>query len=289
MVTVLLTGGLGNQMFQYAAGKALSLSLRTDLLIDPYFLKKKKTAATKRHFELDVFNVDYKLTSSTKNKLLANSALYIRKHRELFLKLGVYTQMRGIHYSNEFRKLKGNITLVGNFQNERFFKPIEHIIRSEFSFRSPLEGKNAAISQKIIRDQSVAIHIRRGDYVNQKNNFAICTNEYYHKALEYIISKISDAHLYIFSDEIEWVQKNIAFGSIPHTYIDWNSGKDSYKDMQLMSMCKHAIIANSTFSWWGAWLINHPDKIVMAPEIWFNNTTDYNEYKGYLPAGWIRF
>jgi len=290
MVTVLLSGGLGNQMFQYAAAKSLATRLNTPLSIDLYTFRKK-TLATIRPYELDIFNiVDIPETISTKAKFVTKARPFIQKHRPFFQKFGIFTDTYAILYQPVFENITGNIIMSGYFQNEKYFKNIADDLRVDFSFKNPLTDKNTQVAEQITNKQSIAIHIRRGDYLNanSQSNFVILDKAYYESAIEYMTNHIAKPEFFIFSEDFDWIKENLNFKGYPVTFIDWNKGKDSYMDMQLMSLCKHNIIANSSFSWWAAWLNSNKDKIVIAPELWFREEEKNKLLDDFYPEGWIK-
>lgn len=290
MVSLILSGGLGNQMFQYAAAKALAKRLNTSLVMDMYALERR-TKATKRDYELDIFNIDGTVKSSLKSKLFYKARPLILKHRASFLKLGCLADEWSIVYDPNFEKIKGNVSMLGYFQNERYFKSIEDELRTDFSFKQALDEKNSIVANEIASTQSVAIHIRRGDYMSDKDaasNFVTCSKEYYQKAISEIAKTVANPVFYIFSEDFEWVDQNITFDSNEGYFINWNKGEDSYRDMQLMSLCKHNIIANSSFSWWGAWLNSNANKIVIAPSLWFKDGDKNSYLDRFYPEGWIK-
>lgn len=290
MVTIALSGGLGNQMFQYAAAKALATRLNTSLIADLYTFNKK-TKATPRSFELDVFALEIEKRNTLSGKLINKLHPYIQKHRTFFSQIGFFTDTYAMLYQPSFEKLKGNITMQGNFQNEKYFRNIVNELRKDFIFRKPLSGKNKDTAERIGQTNAVAIHIRRGDYLTNQGaatNFVTCDKEYYESAINYISGKVAQPEFYIFSEDFEWIKENLNFGNSPVTYIDWNKGKDSYIDMQLMSLCKHNIIANSSFSWWAAWLNKDENKIVIAPSKWFQSEEKNQLLDDFYPKGWIK-
>lgn len=290
MITVILSGGLGNQMFEYAAARALSLCLNSQLHIDTYILTKK-TKATIRNYELAIFNIHTPISNSIINKIAIKifGVIRSRKTGYSFLnKLGIFRDEKAQYYDIRFKSLPEKTTLFGYFQNENYFRDISEQLRIDFTFRIPLEGRNSEIRNAIEQKTSVSIHIRRGDYANSNSNLPILDISYYKKAIEYITyqSQVKNPHFYIFSDGIEWVKQNLDLSNFNHEFIDWNENEDSYIDMQLMSICKHNIIANSSFSWWGAWLNNNPKKIVIAPQQWYKENTSKHP-EGFIPDGWI--
>ncbi len=288
MVTVLLTGGLGNQMFQYAAGKALAMQLNVPLYIDLFYYTKK-TQSTYRKFGLDLFETDLNFKSGIGSKLYVRYKLFLLRHPKLSLKMGFFSDKDALIYDPQFETLKNGIILAGYFQNEKYFKSVEQEIRAGFRFRNKLDNRNKQIAGSMALTNSVSVHIRRGDYVtDNKTSLKPCSPDYYKKALDKIRHKISDPSFFVFSDDMEWVKQKLNFGSSPVQYIDWNTGNSSYIDMQLMSLCKHNIIANSSFSWWGAWLNNNLEKTVIAPDEWFRGWFGSQMYPGYLPYEWIR-
>lgn len=291
MVTIILSGGLGNQMFQYASAKALTMRLNTSLALETYSLTKKKTQATVRPYELDIFNINAPKVSTLRGKIFVKARPYIYKHRLFFQKFGFLTDTAAILYQPVVETIKGNIIMSGHFQNEKYFENIETELRADFTFKKPLSGKNKEIANNFKNTEPVAVHVRRGDYLTNANaaaNFVTCGKEYYENAIRYIENNVDNPTFYIFSEDIEWVKKNIDFKGYPAVFIDWNRGNDNYADMQLMSLCKHNIIANSSFSWWGAWLNANLGKIVIAPGKWFQDESKNQLLDGFLPEGWIK-
>lgn len=290
MITVSLSGGLGNQMFQYAAAKALATRLNTSLTLDLYTLEKR-TQATKRHFELGIFNIHVEKRNTIKGKILNKIFPIAQRRRKFFSLFGFFTDTAAILYQPSFESLKDNITMMGNFQNELYFKNIKEIIRYDFNFRKPLRGKNVELAEKLHNVNSVSVHIRRGDYITNSGaatNFVTCDKAYYENAIDYTLRTVSNPEFFVFSEDFEWIKENLNFGNHPVTFIDWNKGKDSYIDMQLMSLCKHNIIANSSFSWWGAWLNANTGKMVIAPDKWFQDEKKNALLDQFYPEGWIK-
>lgn len=288
MIKVILSGGLGNQMFEYAAGRALSIHHNTELSIDLYLLKKK-TKATTRHYELSVFDIKPPIRTSILNKIAVKvfGTMHSKTIKKSFLnRLGIFRDEKAQYYDTKFANLPKDMTLFGYFQNENYFKEISQQLKVDFTFRTPLTGKNDKIRHKIEQENSVSIHIRRGDYINTNTNLPILDLSYYKKAIEYIISEIDNPYFFIFSDGIEWVKINLDLSNLNHEFIDWNKNEHSYIDMQLMSLCKNNIIANSSFSWWAGWLNNNPDKMVIAPRKWYKGDTGIYP-DGFLPKEWI--
>jgi len=293
MIIVKLMGGLGNQMFQYAAGKSLAHLRNTALKTDLSFLEADtKGAYTKRNYELGIFKLENKFV--TKSEI----APFVEKGKSRLARVvgrllpalsnKMYAAESGHDYQAGFINFPAEAYLDGFWQSEKYFSSIAEIIRKDFTFKYPPEGLNLDLASKIGSVNSVSLHVRRGDYV--KNQAVLefhgtCSPEYYKKGVKHISDKIKDMHLFIFSDDTDWCRQNLVF-DLPCTYIDHNTGAKSYEDMRLMSLCKHHIIANSSFSWWGAWLNPSKEKIVIAPEKWF--ATADHKAKDIYPSAWIK-
>lgn len=269
MIIVRLKGGLGNQMFQYCFYKSLYMTKKLfniEIKLDTtnYYQYKEQFGCELFHgYELDkIFNINE--TFITKEEF----------YEFLYNHTYIYFQEKIFNYDNSILNFSDNIVYDGYWQTEKYFENIEDIVRKDFTFKIELNPKNECIATKMKNENSVSVHVRRGDYINNPANAQlygnICTLEYYNKAINSIKEKIKNPTFYFFSDDINWIRNNLYIEDA--IYVDWNTGENSYIDMQLMSNCKHNVIANSTFSWWGAWLNNTPDKIVIAPNKWFQNS-----------------
>jgi hypothetical protein len=291
MIISHVLGGIGNQMFQYAAARALSLTHHHELLVD---LSSFESYSLHNGYELNkVFSVNVKYADKqTVSELLSWRSINIIKkllRRKLFsvLKGKSFVIEPGFSYWSQFFDLSQDCYLHGYWQSELYFKSFERIIREDFTFREPLDERNSILAAEIHRTSSVSLHVRRGDYISDNktsNIMGVCSLKYYQDAIKYISQKIDNPVFYIFSDDIEWVKRELII-SFPCVYIDFNQQSVSYKDMQLMSLCKCNIIANSSFSWWGAWLNINPEKIVIAPNSWFCNGTNDQDL---IPYNWLR-
>jgi len=287
MITVVLSGGLGNQMFQYAAGRALSIELDTGMSIDLYKIRKKSTAI-RRNYQLDVFNTSVKIIRSKKVKFITKAFAYINNSsagKKLLKAMHVFKDEYS--YDTRFENLDNNTILYGYFQNEKYFEKYRDQIRKDFTFKLNLDNKNKDILDTIKQSESVSIHVRRGDYTSVFANLELLDIEYYRNAINYIADRVNNPSFYVFSDDILWARQNLNLGDFPCKYIDWNQGDKSYIDMQLMSCCKHNIIANSSFSWWGAWLNSNEDKIVIVPSAWYKDQISGEYADGFIPEKWI--
>ncbi|MCD6019422.1 MAG: hypothetical protein K0S53_2543 [Bacteroidetes bacterium] len=293
MIIVKLIGGLGNQMFQYAAGRQLANLHKTDLLVDASFLEKDPNGAyTKRKLELSVFNLDLKIASqeAIKRFNIEHSGKYSRAlQRHLpILFTNLYAAESGVLYQKEFLNYPKNTYLDGFWQSEQYFKPIESILLNEFTPKDKLNLENEDWLRKINSGESVSMHIRRGDYVSSKSSMEHHGNlglDYYMNALKLIKEKHSGIEVFVFSDDLEWCRNNLKLNDTIH-FVDANQKHSFHLDMYLMSYCKHNIIANSSFSWWGAWLNQNKSKTVIAPANWFADKT--LNTKDLIPPSWIR-
>ena len=293
MIVVQLRGGLGNQMFQYAFGKCLATKNNTSLSLDTSFLQSKlpiKKWATQMQYELHIFDVqaDLKKNLFTSNLFLYPIAKteYLIRTKLIERKFSLLTET-DFGCSAEFLTAGDNRYLIGNFQSEQYFKEIESQIRKDFTFKASLNTTNSQWAENIKNCNSVSIHIRRGDYISINRNakkFAAIPIKYYSDAVEIMAKKINQPVFFLFSDDIKWAKENIQV-DYPVHFVQ-NNTNSAGDDMRLMSYCKHHIIANSTYSWWGAWLNGNPDKIVIAPSKWFEDSSINS--KDIYPSEWIK-
>jgi hypothetical protein len=293
MIITQLIGGLGNQMFQYAAGRSLAAHHNTELKLDITQFTKIKVIFPRQYclsnFRImETFATEKELQYFNRHSSHVNffySSLYcaLTGNPNLFLKKEPCFQ-----FDPDFFALPDNVYLEGYWQSEKYFKNIENIIRSEFTLKENPDQSNLFMAEKILKSNAISIHIRRGDYVTDPVTFdhhGICSLEYYHRSIDNVVEKISEPHFYIFSDDPGWVKQNLHI-NYAHTYVTHNLGSKDYLDLWLMSQCKHHIIANSSFSWWGAWLGTNPGKMVIAPKQWFNKST--NNTRDLIPDSWYK-
>ena len=290
MIYTRLIGGLGNQMFQYACGLAVAEKLGVDLNPDIIAFQKYSL----RQYELGIFNISAKIDkrdhpgfyNDVINRLgkQLNRLFFSEKKR---IQQNIFAEDRFTYDPRIFTVPDGTM-LKGYWQSEKYFINIENKIRNEFLFKEKPDKKNKQQIKNISNVESVSIHIRRGDYISdtQTNQVhGVCSLDYYKKAINYIAKKVTEPVFFIFSDEPEWAKTNLKL-DFETVFISHNTGRKSYEDMRLMSQCKHNIIANSSFSWWGAWLNQNLDKIVIAPQKWFNDTS--RNTKDLIPESWIK-
>ena len=272
MIITKLISGLGNQLFQYAIGKQLSITRNTELKLDISFFESQNL----RGFKLNNYNIGSQIATEediSKYLGLYNNSLYSRIYRKAEKVLPrthrkLFKEEVPWQYEPSLFKVSDNVYLDGYWQNYKYFENLDSIIYEEFIVKEVYKYSVQSVLNNINKDQnSVSIHIRRGDYVTDKEAFnlmGLLPVSYYYLAIDFIKQKISNPNFYIFSDDMDWVKSNLEINA-PCCYVD--GGKD-YIDLELMSKCKHNIIANSSFSWWAAFLNRNPDKIVIAPEKW---------------------
>lgn len=270
MIVIKVQGGLGNQMFQYALGYKLTLLGKTVKYdISSYIMKGQFS----RKLELSLF--DLKLPIATEKELIhmgcGNSIWGKICRKGGWGKNRIYTEDIDKGYQSSLF-LMDDIYLAGYWQSEKYFKDIRTEILNIYKVPDSFYRENKDLLTEIEQTNSVSLHIRRGDYLSDQNKKVyggICTRHYYERALEIVRQKLKDIRIYIFTDDPEWVKMN--FAGKDAVVVEENVKKNNAFDLFLMSKCKANIIANSSFSWWGAWLNQNTDKIVVSPVKWFNN------------------
>jgi hypothetical protein len=283
MIVSHIIGGLGNQMFQYAAGRTLAHLNKTFIKLDVSSLEKNKL----RSFDLLCFNVniDFATRQEINNLLPAHN---FEKAFQYFspLKRRSYYREKKFCFDEKVLRLGPNVYLKGYFQSEKYFLPAKAVIKADLTFKNDIAKNLEEFSASLKNVNSVSIHIRRGDFSKDAitaDYHGTLGVDYYSSAIELIKSKITNPIFYFFSDDINWVKENL---QIPEAkFVSDNITKNHFEDLYLMSQCSHNIIANSSFSWWGAWLNNNPGKLVIAPKNWFNKgpKDTYDLY----PDDWI--
>jgi len=207
--------------------------------------------------------------------------------RSPFVKSVNYLREPHFHFYNNALRVGNHVYVNGYWQSEKYFSSIRNQLLTELIPASELSSESQLIYDDIKNHNAVSLHIRRGDYINETNQsiYHTCSLDYYSKSIDLILSKVTQPKFYIFSDDFEWVKSNLNINQ-QIQFIEHNKGKNSYQDLILMSKCKHNIIANSSFSWWGAWLNQHENKIVIAPEKWFKSNS--KKTQDLIPSTWIQ-
>jgi hypothetical protein len=298
MIIVRLGGGLGNQMFQYALGKHLSIINKQILKLDAsgYTSTEPDTYKDIRIYGLKNFNITAETASA--DEIGRYFKYYKNKWTRRLWRLSNRFFSKNYYEGSFIEEPAGNywkfdnnlldhphkeLYISGYWQTEKYFKDIREVLLKEFTVKPPIDEKNAPLLEDIKNQAAVSLHIRRGNNTDPKNYFGTLSLEYYTKAVKIIVEKVPDPHFYIFSDDTEWAKNNFKI-DLPTVYVGNKEAKD-YEDIRLMSHCKHHILANSTFSWWGAWLAKNPGQIVIAPERYTQQADIPNP--DFYPAGWI--
>jgi len=290
MIVVKLQGGLGNQMFQYAAAKRLAIQHNTDVILDLRWFDEIPETDTKRWYELDCFNITKKEFKPEDYRVISMGLGRKIKLKMSIKALGKKKLLSFEAPDNSFEQkvlsLPNNIYLDGWFSSEKYFADIRDVLLADFSFKSKPSVKSEQIRKQIQGSESVSVHVRRGDYISNKYAskwHGLTGLDYYNSAVKIVNNKIKNPELFVFSDDPDWCKANLKF-KFPTTYVSHNT-KGS-EDLRLMVACKHNIITNSTFSWWGAWLNQNPDKVVVAPKKWLNDPSENTE--DVIPESWLK-
>jgi hypothetical protein len=283
-------GGLGNQLFQYAAARSLADRLECDLLLDLRGLVENGD----RPFQLDLYRIRASVANSQQLQGLPDwrSSRWGRIRANLsqfapaFLSFPVFWP-RSFAFDRRFEQISHPVYLVGYWQSEKYFAWNRPRLLQDIQLLAPLPA-NTPLLEEIRSTRSVALHIRRGDYVSNTaaaQFHGLCDMDYYRAAINALKARFPDIHVFVFSDEPAWARANLVL-DVPTRYVDANPPDQGHIDLELMRQCRHHVIANSSFSWWGAWLCESHDQMVYAPKRWFadpdTDTTDV------IPVRWIQ-
>ena len=298
MVVVQITGGLGNQLFMYAAGRRLSLHHRVPLKLDiaPF------QAYPLRSYLLDRFGIAQDFATpeevaALKSRALAQTQQERTRHwgirnilnrRARAGRSTVFSADDSLAgtYLPEILRTPRDVYLQGYWQSERYFQQIEKVIRSDLRFKDESRGENLSLAQDIASSDAVSLHIRRGDYASNPHLnklLGVLPLEYYHRASQTIAKALPSARFFVFSDDPDWAKHHLRLG-LPASFVSHNGPAAPHEDLRLMSLCRHHIVANSSLSWWGAWLCGNAAKIVIAPAQWFAQVP----MPDLVPASWLR-
>lgn len=296
MIITRLAGGLGNQMFHYAIARNHSNNGSNAIYLDTHLLREEEEDIEKifqRPYALDIFtqlkaNVDEKKIAS----LLRGNSLLNKIRRKIFLHNCVVVEQHLMDPITEPAGLEEarNIWFIGNFQSEKHFKDIRNDLLKDFAFPT-LDKRNEDTKSRILNTpNAVSIHVRRGDYLSTLNKsiFPSVNFHYYRKAVALLLEKlqVSQLNAFVFADDAEWAQQHFSqLPNIDFAYVTGNKSKDSWKDMALMAACQHHVIANSSFSWWGAWLAERSG-VNLAPKHWYLPNSRYFDINDIVPPHW---
>lgn len=280
MIIVRLVGGLGNSMFEYALGRRLSIQNSDELRFDISSYKTNKIADCS--YWLESFDIDIRGKTIGPAGRLVHEMTHMRRIQTI--------KARFFEFDPTILTLRGDIMLHGWWQSEKYFREIRETLLKDFTPCEALSAENIAAKSRMSSQNSIAVHIRRADYVANPKTRRIhgeLPQRYFLEAIEYIKEKTGTPVLYIFSDDLAWVKNNWTF-PYETIYVDWNPDDPiGWKAMIMQSYGKHNIIANSSFGWWGAWLNQNPDKIVVTPEKWFRDYPAHNT-RDLVPESWVR-
>jgi hypothetical protein len=294
MIIVRIQHGLGNQLFQYAAARSVADFRKTELRLEVRRFSRDKL----RNYELHHYRISAPIATRAElasvraqKPPLPLLALYrtklAKRPPEIIYKEKTWA------YDPDVYTVPLPILLVGFFQSPRYFDRIRETLLEELTPIDEPTGQNRDTLDQIQQTNAVFVHVRRGDYVSDavvNSKHGICSLDYYERAWTYLRKRVASPHLYIFSDDPQWTRENLRFDA-PRTYVDHNGPGAGHEDLRLMSHCRHAIIANSSFSWWGAWLGRNPDKIIIAPAQWWavpDEKSYFGTTKDLCPTEWVR-
>lgn len=313
MIVTQLVGGMGNQLFQYAAGLAASMRLGVECKVDTFELEwnqlrrySLQDLATPPHKITFLERYHYLPTQALVHAMVPSKPAVVRKamvkvvrpfrqeplwrksiqHKSESKNIRVWIQ-NGLHYSSDYTQISDDHYLVGFWNSDLFFQGFESQIREKLTFANHIRSPFQSILPNIQTPNSVSIHIRRGDKVGN-SSYSDSRLEYIFQAIRIIQSKMSEPFFYVFSDDPEWCKHHLAELKIPYRIMSQEITHTESEDLYLMSQCSHHIIAASTFSWWAAWLNDHPSKIVISPKatLWFPEK-DLQEVSAILPNHWM--
>jgi hypothetical protein len=280
-------------MFQYAAARRLAAVHSTEVRIDTSWYERIPEGATSRVYELDVLRHsgrpatrwDLIGTEGVRNTPLHELPVALfRKARPRYR----FVAERHFHFDPSVLSLPDDVCLFGYWISEKYFLDIAEVIREEFRFRNPPSPENQALLETLTAVNSVAVHVRRGDYANKPEitqRYGLPAPDYYARAAALIAERDPNPVFFVFSDDLDWARENLELGP-DVVYVDHNRGEASPEDLRLMANSKHNVIANSGFSWWGAWLNANPQKIVCAPEAWMADPAF--DTSDVVPESWFR-
>jgi len=289
MIVTQLLGGIGNQFFQYAIGRALACKHCVPLRLDTAPFKHYHL----RTYALEHFAIEGEILSDTERNKLGLNRLprgrVVRAVHKLFGRSSIpVIHEEKFEFDASILDAPPSCYLQGYWQSPKYFATIEPHIRQELTCRHALTGRNAEFAARIASCQAVSLHLRRGDYVTSARTsqyHGTCGPDYYTTAEALLRERVGALELFVFSDDPDWAEANLHFPS-PAIYLRHNGPERDYEDLRLMTLCKHHIIANSTFSWWGAWLCQNPGKLVIAPRNWFKEAN--HSTADLIPDSWIR-
>lgn len=284
MVIVKIVGGLGNQMFCYAYAKNLEAKgFQVKIDISAY-----ETYTLHGGYQLDRFNIDLQVATLEEISSFIKKGLFHKILRRLNLGQSLIKTEKSLLFDKSLLELESNAYVQGYFQSEQYFEGIRQALLNTYTLAENYTDYANQLKKEIVASEnSCSIHVRRGDFLNAQNSsvHGTCSLDFYQQAFSYLNSKYQNLHVYVFSDDIEWCKQNLEFENIH--FVD-NKNGTPHEDMLLMSLCKHNVISNSTFSWWAAWLNENDAKTVIAPKRWFVSSEMQLQAVDICPKSWVR-
>ena len=313
MIIAKLVGGVGNQMFQYACARNLALLHNTSLKIDISYLENQSAQVsggiTPRAYELGIFNIVEEFASPADVKRLSQNVFpksvknaflrRVRNHTARFLrakKVPGFSRVIEFNFGTDRKmdlsKLPDHIYLEGYWQKLDYITGYEQVLRKEFTFKNPFPPEVITLASEIQSCNSIGINVRRGDYYAKESvrrNMGTLDEDYFVEAANHVAKHVVDPKFYVYSDDIDWCKSTLKVPFTTH-FLEYDQAQRKLEfDLYLFSKCRHNIISNGTFSWWGAWLNTNKDKMVVAPARWCNDRRERNTVNKYLiPETWVR-
>jgi hypothetical protein len=291
VVAVKIMGGLGNQLFQYATARALADRLNANLILDCSDKRERQVELDRYHIRASIVDSPslirktYLRLPGKFGRKLSKAAQrllppFIKIDNQIFRS---FQEQRWFQYDERIEQLRGAIYLDGFWQSFRYFEGLLESIREDLRLVAPLNPTIVKWQRQMRETNSVCVHVRRGDYIRRAQTFGLCDISYYQAAMECLLAHHADARFYLFSDDLAWCRQNFAADDL--IFVDFNSPDTAVDDLELMRSCRHHIIANSSLSWWGAWLATWPAQIVIAPIPWFISGPSDNDL---IRKHWVR-
>jgi len=289
MKVIRVCGGFGNQLFQYAFYLRVKHQFNETTKLDIHDMASYDLHNGYELERIFALNENY-CSKEEKLKVQSTKNFFTKFIKEVkkytpFIQRSYIKEKKHLHFSYQESDLGSKNTTTyyrGSWQNPQYFDPIAQELRAKLIFPEFTNPKSLALCQEMAEQETVAVHIRRGDYLKHKALGGICDLLYYQNAIKALDALVNKPLFIVFSDDITWCRENINVDNV--RFVDWNSGEQSFQDMHLMSLCKHNIIVNSSFSWWGAWLNANPEKIVISPNKWIH----YTDAMGIVPNEWLK-
>lgn len=285
MLVVKITSGLGNQMFQYAYAKSLQ-NRGYQVKIDISDFKKYKLHGG---YQLGKYKIDLEVATRAETRRFYKKDIFVKILRKFYTINNYLIREKTLAFDKNLLTPQDNNLIIGFFQCDKYFSDVQKLILEQFVINVEKSFFAKKIEDMILKsNNSCSVHVRRGDYILSRyaNTFGFCGLRYYERSLQLLDNKFDNIKYFVFSDDIVWARKNIM---IPNAiYVDSKEKREPHEDIYLMSLCNHNIIANSTFSWWGAWLNQNDNKVITAPKRWFADDELNKQSKNIVSDSWIK-